>query len=63
MFLGDPGLAADSHCACRMRRIIGLGLAAAFVLLQLAGLATLGTEADIYLAPIEGSEVLFEQRA
>ena len=46
-----------------MRRIIGLVLAVIIVLLQLAGLATWGTEPTIYLTPVEGTEVLIDLRA
>lgn len=36
-----------------MKRLLGMAAAAVLVLLQLAGLATLGEEPSIYLAPID----------
>ena len=56
-------VAAVSQRGSRMKRIIGMAAAAALVLLQLGALAALNAEAPLDLSPIDGPELVAEQRA
>ena len=56
----DLALAADSHPATAMKRIIGMSVAAVVVVLQVAGFAAWRVEPAIYLAPIDGLEIVHQ---
>lgn len=56
-------MAAVSQRRSRMKRMIGLAAAAVLVLVQLVAIAALTSEAPHDLSPIDGSELVAEQRA